>query len=184
MVVVGIIGILFSAGFGYFFSGVWQEHRISEQKHYLQREARFAMDFIINGTMQANNQGYFRFGGIIGSHFVEISNDPNSQGGNVITLKDKDNNLTGRIMGFPAENPVSLIFDVDQVSGNGNEFVIIPHQVQDEPGAFGVTVNFSQDPNNPSLIGIGIQLDRQTPQGRDLTVRLYSSVALRNVGGI
>lgn len=130
--------------------------------------------------MREVNGYFFRFGGVIGSHDVEINEGQDDQGGDVISLKDIDDNLIGRILAYPPENPACLIFDTDENPENGNELTIIPRQGLDESGPYDMTVNFSPDPNNTSFINIDIRLE-QTMQGRKIPVQIHSCVALRNV---
>ena len=178
MIVIVIAGIIFGFG-GNFFISFWREHRVSVQKDYLEREVRNAMDVIINGTMREGDPGeFYRSGGIISARAVDIKAD------NEIWLygpNSDPNELMGRIFNYPPTNPSSLLFDEDEITNNGNERRLLPQGASDAPyqDPYTVEIAFKRDIDDPSLIGIDLELWQDT-RGRDLRVKLHSAVYLRN----
>jgi len=73
LVAILIVGIILAIGDMFFLEGVRIQNRIAEEKYDLQRDAQYAMNFIINGT-RMNNE--YRVG--LGTSGLRIINDPNS----------------------------------------------------------------------------------------------------------
>jgi hypothetical protein len=176
--------MLFGFG-GNFLISFWRDHQISVQKDYLQREARNAMDVIINGSMMEREPGeVVRDAGIIVSNNVEIYDGViEANQGNKIQLYDINKIFIGRFYGYPypPEKSISLLLDMDTIPDNGNERRVIPQGVSEAPiqEPYGIEIQFSRDPNDPFLIGIDLTL-QQDARGRNLDVRMHSAVYLRN----
>lgn len=185
MIVITILGIILIFGGNYLVS-ILQEHRICVQNYYLQREASFALDSIINGRMIEENGKYLRTSGIINAHDANIISY-----GSAILLYNDENDFIGRIFTSPDNNPQSIFFDEDQDDNNGNEHRIIPRgsseaAIQDPPYEIETDTNkplFDNNSNNPDLIYIRLRLNQKLKQetnGRNLEVVLNSAVELRN----
>jgi type II secretory pathway pseudopilin PulG len=182
-----IVGIVF--GFcGIYFISSWRNSRISEQNVYLQREARYAMDFIINGQMKNDTNEIYRYGGIISSHNSRIyktsaGNRIEGTEGEEIFLynNNDDNDFIGRIYPYPSNDPTSLIFDRDEVR-NGNEYRIIPRGASgtgiNDP--YTITINFKKKESAiHSSININLEI-YQSVYDRNLNIKMNSTVNLRN----
>jgi hypothetical protein len=177
MIVITIFGIIIIFGGNYFIS-VLQEHRISVQNYYLQREASFALDSIINGRMiEGDNGVFYRIDGIISSNNFEIKGN-----GEEIRLYNIDDVLLGRILTYPTNN-TQLLFDEDEYDENGNEHRIIPRGSSEAAikNPYVIGIRFTEERDN--LINITLWLNQQLEQeanGRNLRVELNSAVRLRN----
>jgi len=143
------------------------------------------MDFIVNGYMKGESEQLVRDGGIIVSHTVKIYDGgiEMDQGGQ-IHLYEFDNepsSFMGRFYVYPEDNPVSLLFDKDFITNNGNERRVLPQGASEAPiqEPYGIEILFSRDPNDPLLIGVDLTLQQQS-RARNLNVRMHSAVYLRN----
>ncbi|MGA1844804.1 MAG: PilW family protein [bacterium] len=183
LIVVLIAGMVFGFG-GTYFVSYWREHTVAVQKDFLQREARYALDFVIHGTMkQGANGRYFRAAGLIGARSVTIlHNGMPALAGEEIMLHDLTGYL-GRIVPDPPNKPTRLLFDPDPNDRviNGIEHTIIPIGVSEAPiqGPYEVETWFVRTAQDPSLIEITLTLT-QDVRGRSIEARMTSSAMLRN----
>ena len=185
MIVLVILGILIGFGGNYFVS-FWQEHRIAAQKDYLQKEARYGLDVMINGTMKEDGGEFYRHASIIGAHDYKILKDGvevtvGTPGNEIWLFGDTSSLFEGRIMAYPPDNPDSVIFDTDMINNNGNERRIIPSGVSEAPYQIplGVGIDFAWDIDDSELINIRLSLQQKIKE-RPLRIELHSSVRLRN----
>lgn len=181
-----IVGIIF--GFcGIYFISSWRNSRIFEQNLYLQREARYAMDFMINGQMENDTNEIYRYGGIISSHNSRVYKTSagkkieSTEGEEIFLYRNNENGFIGRIYPYPLNDPTSLIFDRDDVI-NGNEFTIIPTGASgtgiNDP--YTISINFEKKESDiHSSININLEID-QNAYDRKLKARMNSTVNLRN----
>jgi len=183
LIVVLILGVIFGFG-GTYFVSYWREHTIAVQKDFLQREARYALDFIIHGSMKQVNGKYIRAAGLIGASAVTILNNKGEPAfkGPEIMLHDL-NKYLGRIVPYPPDVSTALLFDPDpnDMVINGNEHTIIPLSVSEAPiqGPYNVEILFSHNTQDTSLYDISLTL-KQDVRGREIEVKMTSSVLLRN----
>ncbi|MGA1841345.1 MAG: hypothetical protein ACMUIU_12030 [bacterium] len=181
-----IVGIIFVFG-GIYFISSWRNSRIFEQNVYLQREARYAMDFMINGQMENVTNEIYRYGGIISAHHSKVYKT--SSGGRIkgtegeeICLYNDANDIIGRIYPYPVDDPNNLLlFDRDEVR-NGNEYRIIPTGPSgtgiDDP--YKISIYFKKKETDiHSSVNISLEID-QNIYSRNLNARMNSTVNLRN----
>ena len=181
-----IVGIIF--GFcGIYFISSWRNSRIFEQNLYLQREARYAMDFMINGQMENDTNEIYRYGGIISSHDADVfkissgSRIKSNEGQEIVLYSNNENGIIGRIYPYPLNDPTSLLFDRDGLE-NGNEFRIIPTGASgtgiNDP--YRILINFEKKETDlHSSINIDLEIN-QNAYDRKLKVKMNSRVNLRN----
>lgn len=174
MIALVILGIIFSFG-GIYFVSLWREHRISVQHDFLQREARYAMDFIINGQMKEERNEKFRYAGIIASHHIDTN-------GNRLFGDPNGGTFIGQIYVDPNDPPSLCI-----VYHDGSKHRIIPTAsetgLEDNPyeldNPYEIGIEFKDSNIDPSLYQIRLELI-QNVYSRELKIEMLSKVRLRN----
>jgi prepilin-type N-terminal cleavage/methylation domain-containing protein len=177
MIAVVVLGIIFGFG-GFYFVSLLREHRISVQHGFLQREARYALDFIINGQMEEDVNERYRYGGIIASHDANIVKTNDNI--NEIILYGNPNLATpmiGRIYTEPPNDPDSLWIEYR----DGDKHMIIPTEAPELgiDNSYKIYITYNRDPEIDSLYDIELRL-KQNVYSRELNVEMHSMVKLRN----
>ncbi len=173
----------------YILQDILHENTLSRQKYFLQREAQYALDFIINGTsiLASTPQEFksYRFGGLIDSDNVVILKEADENSSDEIKLYDSNNILMGRILTNKPNQGTSLIFDNDENLKNGYYRRIIPHGnspealFNDPNNQYIIIVKFNRNQIDPNdLIEIAIKL-KQKISSREIEAEMRSAVNLR-----
>lgn len=180
MFAIIILGIIFGLGGPYLIS-LWREHRISVQNDFLQREAAYALDFIINGQrMEDDTNEIYRYGGIIASYDVNIDIISKDIHAILLYRRIKENSnkdpMIGRI--YPdSKGRHSLWIDYS----DGTRHRIIPTGASEAgiTDPYTITKFLFEPENDDSFYSIEISLE-QIVSARKLTVNMKSGVNLRN----